>query len=485
MKKAGLDESPVGIKIAGRNINNLRYADDTILMAESEEELRSLLMQVEEESTKVGLKCNIKKTKIMASGPLTSWQIDGDEMEVVIDFIFLGSKITADGDCSQEIKRRLLLGRKAMANLDSILKSRDITLPAEVCIVKAMIFPVAMYGCESWTIRKAERKKIEAFELWCWRRLLQVPWTARRSNRSVLEEINPDCSLEGQILKMKLKYFGQLMRRKDSLEKSLMLGIIDGKRRRGRQRMSVTVKYFGKAAHAAAYPWEGVNALDAAVLAYNNLSLLRQQMKPTWRVHGIIKNGGVKPNIIPFYAELEFYLRTPSLRELSILTEKAENCFKAAALATGCEVELKSGPNEYFNVLPNKSLEKAYIENGKKLGMDFIQDDNLNGLSGSTDFGNVSFVIPGIHPYFYIGSDALNHTEEYTTAAGSEDAQFYALRTAKALAMTALDVIFKPDLMEKAKEDFRIVRLKEEVDLNRSEHGKGSGLGIGAACASR
>ncbi|XP_044283693.1 peptidase M20 domain-containing protein 2 isoform X2 [Varanus komodoensis] len=180
----------------------------------------------------------------------------------------------------------------------------------------------------------------------------------------------------------------------------------------------VTVKYFGKAAHAAAYPWEGVNALDAAVLAYNNLSLLRQQMKPTWRVHGIIKNGGVKPNIIPFYAELEFYLRTPSLRELSILTEKAENCFKAAALATGCEVELKSGPNEYFNVLPNKSLEKAYIENGKKLGMDFIQDDNLNGLSGSTDFGNVSFVIPGIHPYFYIGSDALNHTEEYTTAAG-------------------------------------------------------------------
>ncbi|KAF7245050.1 Tissue factor pathway inhibitor [Varanus komodoensis] len=237
MRKVGLDESPVGIKIAGRNINNLRYADDTTLMAESEEELKSLLMRVKEESTKVGLKLNMKKTKIMASGPLTSWQIDGEEMEEVTDFIFLGSKITTDGDCSQEIKRRLLLGRKAMANLDSILKSRDIILPTKVRIVKAMVFPVAMYGCESWTIRKAECRRIEGFELWCWRRLLRVPWTARRSNRSVLEEINPDCSLEGQRLKMKLKYFGHLMRRKDSLEKSLMLGTIDGKRRRGRQRM--------------------------------------------------------------------------------------------------------------------------------------------------------------------------------------------------------------------------------------------------------
>uniref|UniRef100_A0A8D2JA97 Reverse transcriptase domain-containing protein n=1 Tax=Varanus komodoensis TaxID=61221 RepID=A0A8D2JA97_VARKO len=236
MRKAGLDESSVGIKIAGRNINNLRYADDTTLMAESEEELKRLLMQVKEESAKVGLKLNIKKTKIMASGPLTSWQIDGEEMEIVTDFIFLGSKITADRDCIQEIKRHLLLRRKAMANLDSILKSRDITLPAKVRIVKAMVFPVAMYGCESWTIRKAERQRIEAFELWCWRRLLRVPWTARRSNRSVLGEINPDCSLEGQILKMKLKYFGHLMRRKDSLEKSLMLGTIDGKRR-GWQRM--------------------------------------------------------------------------------------------------------------------------------------------------------------------------------------------------------------------------------------------------------
>ncbi|KAF7240520.1 putative uncharacterized transposon-derived protein F52C9.6 [Varanus komodoensis] len=231
-----LDESPVGIKIAGRNISNLRYADDTTVMAESEEELKSLLMQVKEESAKVGLKLNIKKTKIMASSPFTYWQIDGEEMEVVTDFIFLGSKITADGDCSQEIKRCLLLGRKAMANLDSILGSRDITLLTKVRIVKAMVFPVAMYGCESWTIRKAEGRRIEAFELWCWRRLLRVPWTAMRSNRSVLE-INPDCSLEGQILKMKLKYFGHLMRRKDSLWKSQMLGTIDGKRRRGLQRM--------------------------------------------------------------------------------------------------------------------------------------------------------------------------------------------------------------------------------------------------------
>ncbi|KAF7252625.1 Collagen alpha-1(XXVIII) chain [Varanus komodoensis] len=179
MRKMGLDESPVGIKIAGRNINNLGYADDTTLIAESEEELRSLLMQVKEESAKVGLKLNIKKTKIMASGPLTSWQIDREEMEVVTDFIFLGSKIAADKDCSQGIKRCLLQWRKVIANLDSILKSRDITLPTKVCIVKAMDFPVAMYGCESWTIRKAERQRIEAFELWCWRRLLQVPWTAR------------------------------------------------------------------------------------------------------------------------------------------------------------------------------------------------------------------------------------------------------------------------------------------------------------------
>ncbi|NXY90025.1 P20D2 protein, partial [Alcedo cyanopectus] len=232
----------------------------------------------------------------------------------------------------------------------------------------------------------------------------------------------------------------------------------------------VTVKYYGKASHAAAYPWEGVNALDAAVLAYNNLSVLRQQMKPTWRVHGVIKNGGVKPNIIPSYSELEFYLRAPSMRDLSLLTEKVENCFRSAALATGCKVEIKGGENDYYNVLPNKSLQKAYKENGKKLGIDFISEDCiLNGLSGSTDFGNVTFAVPGLHPYFYIGSDALNHTEQYTEAAGSPQAQFYALRTAKALAMTALDVIFQPQLLEEVREDFRQVKLKEEEQINPVE----------------
>ncbi|XP_025949174.1 xaa-Arg dipeptidase isoform X2 [Dromaius novaehollandiae] len=247
----------------------------------------------------------------------------------------------------------------------------------------------------------------------------------------------------------------------------------------------VTVKYYGKASHAAAYPWEGVNALDAAVLAYNNLSVLRQQMKPTWRVHGIIKNGGVKPNIIPSYTELEFYLRAPSVKDLSVLTEKVENCFKAAALATGCKVEIKGGEQDYYNVLPNKSLENVYKENGKKLGIEFISDDCvLNGLSGSTDFGNVTFVVPGLHPYFYIGSDALNHTEQYTEAAGSQNAQFYALRTAKALAMTALDVIFKPDLLEEVRQDFRQMKLREEGQLNPVEPSKESGLSIGAACAS-
>ena len=182
MRNAGLDEAHAGIKIAGRNINNLRYADDTTIMAKSEEELTSLLMKVKEESEKVGLKLNIQKTKFMASGPITSWQIDGETVETMSVFIFLGSKITADGDCSHEIKRCLLLGRKVMTNLDSIFKSRDISLPTEVHLVKAMVFPVLMYGCESWTVKKAEGQKIDAFELWCWRRLLRVPWTARRSN---------------------------------------------------------------------------------------------------------------------------------------------------------------------------------------------------------------------------------------------------------------------------------------------------------------
>ena len=177
MRNAGLEEAQAGIKIAGRNINNLRYADDTTLMAESEEELQSLLMKVKEESEKAGLKLNIRKMKIMASGPITSWEIDGETVETVSDFILGGSKITADGDCSYEIKRRLLLGRKVMTNLDSIFKSRDITLPTKVRVVKAMVFPVVMYGCENWTVKKAECQRIDAFELWCWRRLLRVPWT--------------------------------------------------------------------------------------------------------------------------------------------------------------------------------------------------------------------------------------------------------------------------------------------------------------------
>ena len=180
-------------------------------MAESEEELKNLLMKLKEESEKAGLKLNIQKTKIMATGPITSWQIDGEPIEIVTDFIFLGSKITADSDCSHEIKTCLLLGRKAMANLDSILKSRDITLPIYVRPVKVMVFPIVMYGCESWTIKKAECQKIDAFELWCWRRLLRVPWTARRSNQSILKEINPEYSLEGLMLKLKLQYFGHLM----------------------------------------------------------------------------------------------------------------------------------------------------------------------------------------------------------------------------------------------------------------------------------
>ena len=166
-------------------------------MSESKEELESLLIRVKQESEKAGLKLNIQKTKIMASGPITSWQIDGETVETVADFIFLGSKITADGNCSHEIKRRLLLGRRVMTNLHSILKSRDITLPTKACLVKAMVFPVVMYGCESWTIKKAGRQRIDAFELWCWRTLLRVPWTARRSNQSILKEISSGCSLEG------------------------------------------------------------------------------------------------------------------------------------------------------------------------------------------------------------------------------------------------------------------------------------------------
>uniref|UniRef100_A0A8B9YST6 RNA-directed DNA polymerase n=1 Tax=Bos mutus grunniens TaxID=30521 RepID=A0A8B9YST6_BOSMU len=237
MRNAGLDEAQAGIKIARRNINNLRCADDTTLMAESKEELKSLLMKVKEQSENVTLKLNIQKMKIMASGPITSWQIDGETVETVSDFVFLGSKITADGDCSHEIKRCLLLGRKVMTKLDSILKSIDITLPTKVRLAKAMVFPVVLYGCESWTIKKAEHQRIDAFELQCWRRLLRVPCTSRKSNQSILKEISPEYSLEGLMLKLKLQYFGHLMQRTDSFEKTLMLGKIEGRRRRGRQRI--------------------------------------------------------------------------------------------------------------------------------------------------------------------------------------------------------------------------------------------------------
>ena len=211
MQNAGLNEAQRGIKIARRNINNLRYADDTSLMAENEEELKRLLRKVKEESEKVGLKLTIQKTKIMASGPITSWDIDGEMVEAVSDFILGGSKITADGDCSCEIKRCLLLGRKITAKLDSIFKNRDITLPTKVHLVKAMVFPVVMYGCESWTVKKAEHRRIDAFELWCWKRLLRVPWTTRRFNQSILKKISPGCSLEGMMVKLKLQYFGHLM----------------------------------------------------------------------------------------------------------------------------------------------------------------------------------------------------------------------------------------------------------------------------------
>ena len=220
MRDARLDEAQAGMKIAGRNINKLRYADDTTLMAESKEELKSHLVNVKEKSEKTGLKLKIQKPKVIAYGLITLWQIDGETMETVTEIIFLGSKITADSDCSHTIKRCLLLGRKTMTNLGSILKSRVITLLTKVHLVKAMIFPVVMYGCGSWTIKKAEHQRIDAFELWCWRRLLRVPWTARRSNLSTLKEISPEYSLEG--LMLKLRYFGHLMQRADSFEKTLL-----------------------------------------------------------------------------------------------------------------------------------------------------------------------------------------------------------------------------------------------------------------------
>ena len=211
MRNARLDEAQAVIKIVGRNISNHRYADDTILMAESEEELKSLFMKVKEETEKVGLKLNIQKPKIMASGLIISWQIDGETVETVRDFNFAGSKIAAGGGYSHEIKRCLLLGRKIMINLDSIFKSRGITLPTKFHLVKAMVFPPVMYECEGWTVKKAEHQRINAFELWCWKRLLRVPWTARRSNQSILNEISTEYSLGGLMLKLKIQYFGHLM----------------------------------------------------------------------------------------------------------------------------------------------------------------------------------------------------------------------------------------------------------------------------------
>ena len=231
MRNAGLDEAEAGIKNAGINISNHTYIDDTTLMAESQEEQKSLLMKVKEESEQAGLKLNIQKTKIMESGPIISWKIDGERMETGTDFLFGGSKVTADGDTSQEIKRCLLLGKKAITNLDSKLKSRDSTLPTKVHLVKALVFPVVMYGCKSWTIKKAEYRRIDAFQLWYWRRLLRVPWTARKFNQSIVKEISPEYSLEGLMLKLKLQYFGHLMQRHDSLEKTVIMGKIESRRR--------------------------------------------------------------------------------------------------------------------------------------------------------------------------------------------------------------------------------------------------------------
>lgn len=236
MKQADLEETTAGVKIGGRNINNLRYADDTTLMAESTEDLKYLLTKLKAESLAAGLKLNMSKTFVMTTGSLKEFKVDDEQIEIVEYFIFLGSRINSDGNCSPEINRRLMLGRHAMINLDKLMKSRDINLNTKKRLVQAMVFPITTYGCESWTMKKHDRRKVDAFELWCWRRALRVPWTAKRTNRSVLDEIKADLSLESSMLKLKLSFFGHIMRKNDSLEKTIMLGKIEGKRRRGRER---------------------------------------------------------------------------------------------------------------------------------------------------------------------------------------------------------------------------------------------------------